>query len=94
MSRADKTLDRVPRGNADANIRFDDLRSLLLALDFAERVRGGHHIFTRGGVEEILNLQPIGSKAKPYQVRQVRNVILKYQLAGRSDDVSEEDGTR
>lgn len=94
MSRADKTLDRVLRGNADANIRFGDLRHLLLSLDFAERVRGDHHIFTRDGVEEILNLQPIDSKAKPYQVRQVRNVILKYQLAGRSDDVGEEDGTR
>jgi hypothetical protein len=92
MSRAAKTLDRVLRGNADANIRFDDLRHLLLGLDFAERVRGDHHIFTRDGLEEILNLQPVGSKAKPYQVRQVRNVILKYQLAGGSDDAGEEDG--
>lgn len=32
--------------------------------------------------EEILNLQPKGAKAKPYQVKQVRNVILKYKLGG------------
>jgi len=52
---------------------------------FAERIRGDHHIFTRDGVEEILNLQPRGSLAKAYQVKQVRNVILKYELAGSDD---------
>jgi hypothetical protein len=70
-------------GAADANIRFDELRSLLLALGFSERSRGtSHHIFTKAGVEEQINLQRDGSKAKPYQVRQVRAVILKYDLAG------------
>jgi len=49
-------------------------------MGFDERIRGGHHIFTKGGVEEILNLQSKGSKAKSYQVKQVRNVILKYKL--------------
>ena len=46
------------------------------------RTKGSHHIFTRDGIPEILNLQPKGSEAKPYQVKQVRNVILKYRLAG------------
>jgi hypothetical protein len=82
VSKVRKTLDRVLRGNADAGIRFDDLRSLLLHLGFAERVRGGHHIFTRDGVAEILNLQARGDKAKPYQVKQVRGVITSYGLAG------------
>jgi hypothetical protein len=50
-------------------------------LGFAERIRGDHHIFTRDGVEEILNLQPRGSLAKAYQVKQVRNVIVQYKLA-------------
>jgi hypothetical protein len=45
------------------------------------RVKGSHHIFTRDSVEEILNLQPRGANAKPYQVRQVREVIVKYKLA-------------
>jgi hypothetical protein len=44
------------------------------------RVQGDHHIFSMDGVEEILNLQPSGSKAKAYQVKQVRAVILKYKL--------------
>jgi hypothetical protein len=46
---------------------------------------GSHHIFTKEGVEEILNLQPKGRQAKPYQVKQVRRVILKYRLGGTAD---------
>jgi hypothetical protein len=82
VSKATKTLDRVLRGNADANIRFGDLCALLLHLGFEERVRGDHHIFTRDGVAEILNLQPRGGKGKAYQVKQVRGVLTSYGLAG------------
>ena len=85
MSRLSKVLDQILRGNSDANIDFNDLCSLLDALGFRERVRGSHHIFTRTGVSEIINLQPKGSKAKPYQVRQVRQLIIKYNLG--EDDV-------
>jgi hypothetical protein len=46
-------------------------------IGFDERIRGSHHIFTRAGIVEILNLQPRGSLAKPYQVRQVRNAMYK-----------------
>lgn len=80
-----KTLARVLRGTADATIRFDELRQLLLHLGFVERTRGDHHIFTRDDVAEILNLQPRGPSAKPYQVKQVRDVIVRYGLA-RGDD--------
>lgn len=78
-------MGRVLEGHSDANISFSDLRALLLHLDFVERTRGSHHIFRREGVEELVNLQREGSKAKRYQVRQVRNVILKYQLGGKDD---------
>ena len=54
----------------------------MLRLGFDERIRGSHHIFTRDAVAEILNIQPKGVKAKPYQVKQVRHVILKYKLGG------------
>jgi hypothetical protein len=60
---------------------FDDLRALLRRLSFAERIKGSHHIFTREGVDAILNLQPRGSMAKPYQVKQVRQVLVRYKLA-------------
>jgi len=59
---------------------------LLCDLGFDERTKGDHHIFTMENIPEILNLQPRGAKAKAYQVRQVRNVILKHHLAGGSDE--------
>lgn len=65
---------------SDTNIRFDELCRLMKRLGFAERIRGDHHIFSRTGVEEILNLQPRGSLAKAYQVKQVRTVIVQYRL--------------
>ena len=58
---------------------------MLHYLGFDERIRGSHHIFTKDGIDEILNLQPKGNKAKLYQVKQVRNVILNYRLGGRKD---------
>jgi hypothetical protein len=85
MSRPRKTLDKVLRGTSDANTAFADLCGLLTHLGFSERVRGDHHIFTREDVAEILNLQPKNGKAKPYQVKQVRNVITAYGLAGDAD---------
>jgi hypothetical protein len=85
MAQAGKLLAKILSGTADANIPFRGLRQLLKKLGFAERIRGDHHIFIRDGVAEILNLQPRGSKAKPYQVKQVREVILRYQLGGELD---------
>ena len=76
-----RVLQHILSGASDANIRFEDLRSLLAGLGFAERVRGDHHIFSKSGVAEILNLQPRGSLAKPYQVKQIRAVIVRYKLA-------------
>ena len=87
MPRRDNILDRILRGTSDSNIRFAEMCRLLTRLGFDERIRGSHHIFTREGVEEILNLQPKGSNAKPYQVKQVRNVILRYKLGGEDDSV-------
>jgi hypothetical protein len=85
VSKVAKTLDRILRGTSDSSIRFDDRCAVLIHLGFAERVRGGHHIFTREGVPEILNLQPRGSDAKAYQVRQVRGVIVAHRLAGETE---------
>lgn len=76
-----KVLDKVFSGANDSNIRFRDLRKLLLEYGFCERIKGDHYIFTKGNVDEIVNLQPLkDGKAKSYQVRQVRNLFLKYKF--------------
>lgn len=85
MAQHEKLLARILRGTSDANIPFDGLRHLLTRLGFSERIRGDHHIFSKDNVVEILNLQPKGAKAKPYQVKQVRQVIVKYRLGGEDD---------
>jgi hypothetical protein len=79
-----KILSQILSGRSDANINFNEMLSLLRSLGFVERIRGSHHIFTRSGVSEIVNLQPKGAKAKVYQVRQVRSLIIKYKLGGDS----------
>ena len=86
MASEDRLLARILRGTSDANIPFRGFCVLLRGLGFDERIKGSHHIFTMNGIPEILNLQPRKAKAKAYQVRQVRNIILKYKLAGDSDD--------
>ena len=72
MGKHSKLIDKIIRGTSDANIPFDDLRGIFIHLGFDERIRGSHHIYRREGIEEKLNLQRSGNKAKPYQVRQVR----------------------
>jgi len=81
MARLNKILQAVLSGRQDQNVRFTDLCKLVLALGFEERIRGGHHIYTRDGVAEIINLQPRrDGQAKPYQVKQVRAIITSYKL--------------
>jgi hypothetical protein len=81
MGKFEKLQLKLLSGNSDNNFSFDDLKSVLFHFDFIERTTGGsHRIFYKDGVEEIINIQPKGSKAKPYQVKQVRQIILKYKL--------------
>lgn len=80
MGKSDRLLEKILRGTSDANIDFDEMCGLLLQLGFTQRIRGSHHLFTKPGIVEKINLQRDDGKAKPYQVRQVRNVIIQYQL--------------
>jgi HicA toxin of bacterial toxin-antitoxin, len=82
MGKYEKLLDQIIRGASDSNIRFDDLCNLLRRLGFEERSRGSHHVFRRLGIEEMINLQRDGNKAKAYQVRQVRAILAKHKLGG------------
>ena len=85
MGRYEKFLLKILSSSADKNIDFNDLRNFLKRLGFAEYTRGSHHMFRREGIEEKINLQREGSNAKPYQVKQVRNIIQKYGLGDLSD---------
>ena len=82
MSQKEKLLSQILTGRSDANVNFNDLINLRQSLGFEQRIRGSHHILTREGIEEIINLQPKGAKAKAYQVRQIRQLIVKYRLGG------------
>ena len=82
MSKFEKLLEQILRGTSDKNIQFQELVSLLNRLGFSQRIKGSHHIFSMEGIAEIINLQPSNeNKCKPYQVKQVRELIVKYKLA-------------
>ena len=80
MSREEKLIQQILSGRSDENIVFNDLRKILSMFGFKERIKGDHFIYAKTGVEEIMNIQPLGDKAKPYQVKQVRGIIIKYKL--------------
>ena len=81
MASLPNMLGTILGGRSDANVRFSDLQRVLVRLGFVERVRGDHFIYSRQGVVEIMNLQALpGGKAKPYQVKQMRQLVLKYRL--------------
>ncbi len=80
MGKYEKLLFKILQGRSDVNIDFSEFRRLVELFGFTERIKGSHHIFTKAGVDEILNIQESKGKAKPYQVKQVRNLILKYRL--------------
>ncbi len=87
MSQQEKTLRAILNGTSDRNILFADLQGILAHMGFQCRIRGDHFIYFKNDVEEIINLQPVGGKAKPYQVKQVRQIILKYQLGGAINEI-------
>lgn len=82
MGQSEKLLFKILSGTNDNSLKFSDLQRMLEILGFNCRIRGDHFIYTRDDIEEIINIQPKGNKAKPYQVKQVRNLILKYTLGG------------
>ncbi len=80
MGKIEKLTIKILSGGSDTNIEFKDLLKLLLHLGFNLRVKGSHHILWKNGIEEIINIQANGSKAKPYQVKQIREIMIKYKI--------------
>jgi hypothetical protein len=81
MSKFEKLLFKLLSGNSDRNFSFSDLTKILDTYSFSLRIKGSHHIFYKKGVEEIINLQEgEGGRAKPYQVKQVRELLIRYKI--------------
>ncbi|HBA48862.1 MAG TPA: toxin HicA [Lachnospiraceae bacterium] len=80
MAADEKLYMAIMRGMQDNNIKFRELQRLLDALGFDHRIKGDHFIYYYGNLPENINIQPNGSMAKPYQVKQVRNYLLKYGI--------------
>jgi len=80
MGQYGKLVQCILSGRQDKSILFSEAVSLLQRLGFSMRIKGSHHIFSREDIDEIINLQPDDSKAKAYQVKQIRDIMVKYQL--------------
>ena len=85
MGQREKLIIKILSGASDSNINFADICKLLESFGFSLRIKGDHHIFSRNDVEEIINIQPKTGKTKSYQVKQIRNIIIKYKLGGELD---------
>jgi len=84
MARTHKLLEQILRGDADTNVKFSGMVQLLKRLAFGNALREAIAFF--GAMESRKsNLQPHAGKCQPYQVKQVRNVIINYRLAGEAD---------
>ena len=69
------------------NLRFGEAAALAEAFGFhLSRTKGSHHIFVHPRVRELVNLQEVGGKAKPYQVRQLLEIVERYDLELRQDE--------
>ncbi len=86
MGKREKLLQQILSGQSDYNISFRELVNLLLSLGFEMRQEGSHKIFTKDGITERINVQSEGSKAKGYQVRQIRKILTTYKFNIGSGD--------
>ncbi len=76
-----RRLLRRLAGGALQNIRFGDMIEFVEGFGFRlDRTRGSHHLFVHPDVPEVLSLQPEGSQAKAYQIRQFLRLIEEYEL--------------
>lgn len=81
MTKFKKQIIKILEATSDKSFAFKDLCSILQKLGFEERIKGSHHIFWRAGLEEIINIQEgKDGKAKPYQIKQVREIIITHKL--------------
>jgi hypothetical protein len=75
-----KLLQRLAQGHLQ-NVIFADLINLVEGFGFKLlRTSGSHHIFGYPGIPELVNLQEVGGRAKPYQIRQFLRLVERYNI--------------
>jgi len=80
-----KLLQKILSGSR--NIQFDEMTALVEAFGFRlSRVKGSHHIFVHPQVRELVNLQNVNGKAKPYQIRQFLRLVERYNLKMENEE--------
>lgn len=80
MTKQNKLIQKILMQSSTSSIVFDELKNLLHSLGFEERIRGDHHIFRKAGIKELINIQKDGKHVKSYQLKQVRTILLHYNL--------------
>lgn len=88
MDKHEKLFDHIVMRRSDAGVSFEALCTLLERLGFEQRIRGDHHIFSKAGIRQIINIQPKRGEAKPYQIKQIRQMITQYKL--RLEEMTDE----
>ena len=84
MTKFKKQIIKILEGASDKNFSFNELCTILLKLGFEERIKGSHHIFWKAGLDEIINIQEgKDGMSKPYQIKQVREIIILHKLVNK-----------
>ena len=79
MSKKQKLLKQALSGSK--NMSFSDLMLLVEAFGFTlVRINGSHHIFTHSHIPDLVNLQNVKGKAKPYQIKQFLSLVEQHNL--------------
>lgn len=81
MTMNKRIYESVTSGESDHNIEYEDFQNLIVDLGFEfNRQRGSHAMYYHNGIKEFMNIQKHGSKAKNYQVKQLRDIIREHDL--------------
>ena len=80
MNKTDKLKAKILAGQGYHNISFGEVTVLLKHLGFSSRQNGSHHFFSHPNIPEPINIQSAKGQCKPYQLRQIRDIIRDHKL--------------
>ena len=66
-----------------SDVRFERFCAVIEHFGFLCRgQKGSHKVYVRAGIVENLSVQEVHGKAKPYQIKQLIDLVDRYSLAG------------